>query len=106
MAQSSLAPARGTYRKPVLTRLAGHNDAVSASSSGSPAALSGMDLLGVVQLTFDQLGLPRDRDLIELKRRVLEEVSAGRLATAVNLAILHAAAATSDAALAASKNSD
>jgi hypothetical protein len=65
-----------------------------------------MGVLGVVQTSLDQLGLPRDRDFVELKRRVLEEVSAGRLENAVNLAILHAAAAASDAALAASKNSD
>lgn len=106
MAQLSLAPERTGYRKSELTRLAFPDVLLSARSLASSQTLSAMGVLGVVQTSLDQLGLPRDRDFVELKRRVLEEVSAGRLENAVNLAILHAAAAASDAALAASKNSD
>jgi hypothetical protein len=75
----------------MLTRLAA-NDAVSSACSPEPSeTLSAMDVLRVIQSSLDELGLPSDCALVELKRKVLEEVSAGRLTNALNLALLHTA---------------
>jgi hypothetical protein len=85
----------------MLTRL-GANDAVIPACSPEPSGtLSAMDLLRVIQSSLDELALPCDPELVELKRKVLEEVSAGRLTNALNLAMLHIALAAAEAALAA-----
>ncbi len=57
-----------------------------------------MDLLGAVQSSLDGLGLRDAPAVAELKLAVLEEASAGRLAHAVNLAIVQTAAVAADAA--------
>ena len=98
MNQSPLVPMRAGYAKPLLTTLAACDGASLPRSAASAEALSAMDLLRVVQSSLDELKLPRGRDLAELKLDVLEEVSAGRLANAVRLAILQSAGAAVDAA--------
>jgi hypothetical protein len=61
-----------------------------ACGIASTDGLLPMDLLRIIQCALDELGLPLDHDLIDLKLRVLEEVSEGRLAEAVHLAIVAA----------------
>jgi hypothetical protein len=105
VAEASLSSVRIAYRGPVLKRLSAHDEALSACSRAPTAALSAMDLLGVVQSSIDELGFPH-RDLVELKLKVLEEVSAGRLVDAVHMAILQAAALAGDAAATAARDID
>lgn len=102
--QSPLVPARSAYHTPMLTRLAANDAVIPACSPEPSGTLSAMDLLRVIQSSLDELGLTRDQDLVELKRKVLEEVSAGRLTNALNLAILHTASAAAGAALAAARD--
>lgn len=90
MIQTSIKPARTGYRQPGLTKLAGRGEGLRSAFQPASTALPAMDILRVVQSAFDELGVPRDRSLVELKLRVLEEVSAGRLANAVKLAIVAA----------------
>lgn len=97
MSEPHLAPAPVGYSKPAMTRLAVDDGVQPGGLPASPATLSAMDLLRVVQSALDELGLPMDGHVAELKRSVLEEVSAGRLANAMKLAIVHSAAATADA---------
>lgn len=104
MTDLSLVPVRSRYRKPSLKMLGAHDGALSSSSPASSATFSAMDLLRVVQSSLDKLGLPRDQNLIELKLRVLEEVSAGRLANALNVAILRSATVAADAAVLAAQD--
>lgn len=101
MAELFRAAAPNSFRKRLLTRLAVHDEALSASSPASPETHSAMELPGVVRPSPDQLGLAREPGLIELKPRVLEDLSAGRRAIASNLTILPTAAAAPDAAFVA-----
>jgi hypothetical protein len=105
VAEPSLSSVRIVYRKPALKRLVAHDKALPACSGAPSAALSAMDLLGVVQSSLEELGLPH-RDLVALKLKVLEEVSAGRLVDAVNMVILQAAALAVDAAATAARDID
>lgn len=104
MTQLVRVPARSVYRKPSLNQLTAHDGGLSIYSQPSSATLSAMDLLRVVQSSLDELGLPRDQGLLELKLRVLEEVSAGRLANALNLVILQSATAAAEAAVLAAED--
>jgi hypothetical protein len=81
---------RSAYRKPALARLGGDGAMPWACGIASTDGLLPMDLLRIIQCALDELGLPLDHDLIDLKLRVLEEVSEGRLAEAVHLAIVAA----------------
>jgi hypothetical protein len=92
------AAAPSGFRKRLLTRLAGHDEALSACSPASSGTHSAMELPGVVRPSPDQLGMPREPGLVELKPRVLEDLSTGRQVIASNLTILPTAAAATDAA--------
>jgi hypothetical protein len=85
----------------MLTRLTANDAALHDCYPTSSSTLSAMDVLRVIQTSLDELALPCDPELVELKRKVLEEVSAGRLTNALNLAMLHIALAAAEAALAA-----
>lgn len=79
------------YRKTELTPLAfDFEDSVLARCEAF-LTLSRIDVLGIVQSAFDELGSDNPH-LITLKKRVLEEVAEGRLAHALRTAITGAAA--------------
>ena len=104
MNQPYASPPRSSYIKPVLTALSAQDEPLAAFSPALSAALPAMDLLRAVQSSLDELGLRDARAVAELKLAVLEEVSAGRLANAVNLAIVQTAALAADAASAAARD--
>lgn len=106
MNQLDASPPRGIYIKPMLTALSAQDESPAAFSPAPSAALPAMDLLRAVQSSLDELGLRDARAVAELKLAVLEEVSAGRLANAVNLAIEQTAAVATDAASAAARDAN
>lgn len=89
-ANSEMSDGRRAYAKPSLAPLTHEAAPLPADADGVRDTLSGMEVLRVVQTAFDEPGLPRDAALAEVKLRILEEVSAGRLAEAMRLAILAA----------------
>ncbi len=82
--------ARGAYLRPALVPLATDGELPRVAGGAPNVHLRPMELLGVIQSCFDELELPLDGDLVELKLRILKEVSEGRLTAAVRLAIFAA----------------
>ncbi|MCZ8370242.1 MAG: hypothetical protein O9293_09805 [Porphyrobacter sp.] len=77
------------YCKPVIDSLAFDFDDVRLAPHQNSIALSGKDVLGIVQSALDELGAPTE-EVIAVKREVLGQVSEGKLAQALRTAIVGA----------------
>ncbi len=77
------------YGKPAIAPVAFDFENSPIASEQSTIALSRMDVLGIVQSAFDDLG-PVSERIVAVKRDVLTEVSDGRLAHALHTAIVGA----------------
>lgn len=77
------------YGKPAITPVAFDFEDSPIPSGQSAITLSRMDVLGIVQSAFDDLG-PTSERIIEVKREVLGEVADGKLAHALRTAIVGA----------------
>lgn len=87
---ASMPRTKSAYRKPALDRLGSDGIMSGVGAMAVTDALPPMDLLRSIQCALDELEVPLDRDLVNLKLRVLKEVSEGKLAEAVRLTILAA----------------
>lgn len=77
------------HRSPHLDRLGFDFEKSVLARAQAYLTLSHMDVLGIVQSAFDELGAD-DPELVAIKRQVLAEVGEGKLAHALRSAIVGA----------------
>lgn len=82
------------YANPAFAPIAFDFENSKLNSDQNGIVFSGKDVLGIVQAAFDEIG-PLDGAMIAIKREVLAEVAAGRLAHALRTAIVGAARCSS-----------
>ncbi|WP_086738799.1 hypothetical protein [Erythrobacter colymbi] len=80
------------YAKPAIAPVAFDFDGSRLEAGQNTIGLSSMDVLGIVQSAFNEIG-PANEQIVAIKRAVMDEVSEGKLAHALRTAIVGAAKA-------------